>query len=125
VVRPPIGTNCWFSIICGIALLLCALSVPVETSYAPKARGNSNSHFRKFAPPSGCPGVVITAATQRGAIINACRSEIMEEEEDESAYSFVCLVLPALIAPDGVPKFLSDPPPGNSPPRTVALPLRC
>jgi len=109
-----------------MTLLLCALLSPIGVPKAPNARINPNSHARKLALTSDVPGVAaFTSATPGGAFIDPDRSDLIEEDEDESFYSFSYLVPPTFSASDGPPEVLSGPLPGNSSSRIVAAPLRC
>jgi hypothetical protein len=125
---PSIATSCCrlSSILPSIALVLCALLSPIGVPKAPNARVYPNSLARKLALTSDAPGVgAFTSATPGGAFIDPDRSDLIEENEDESFYSFSYLVPPAFSASDGPPEVLSGPLPGNSLSRIVAAPLRC
>ena len=123
--RPRIRTNCWLCIVSSIALVVSGLSSPIRPPRhpTPAPTPTSSPGISPSSPPGSGPA--ITSATPDRTSVDADRSDFDEEDEDESFWSFSHLVCPTFIPSDSPPKLLSGPRPGNSPPRTAAVPLRC
>ena len=123
--RPPIRTNDWLCMITSFSLAVSCLSSPIRTSQTPNARIYPNYLSRNFALLSHGLKLAMTSTTPGRVSVDADRSEFDEEDECESFWSISHLACPTFIPSASPPKLLSGPRPGNSPPRTAAVPLRC
>jgi len=121
----PVWTDSWFSIVSSIALVAIVLSSSNSASHAQNTRLNSASLFRNFAVVSHGYGPGFTSATPRRASDYSHGFGFEEEDEDESFWSFYHLVCPTSALSASPPKLLADSRPGNAPPRTAVVPLRC
>ena len=123
--RPRIRANCWLCIVTSLALAMNGVTSPIRTSQTPNSHAYNNFLSRNFALAlDGCR-LALTPATPGRASVDADNSEFDEEEEYESSWSLPHLVCPTFIPSGSPPNLLSRPCPGSSPPRTVAVPLRC
>jgi hypothetical protein len=122
--RLPIGTNCWLCIVSSIALVVSVPSSPMQTPQTSDSLVNGSFPSRSFTLIADGSGLILTSATPKRESVDAHRS-VFNEAEDESSWSFSHLASFTYLPPDSLTKLLSDTCPGNSPPRTAAVPLRC
>lgn len=123
--RPPIRTNCWFRITSSIVLAVVVLLSPIRTPQTPNTRVYPNGLCKNFSLASHRSGLGLTSVTPEQTSVESDPRDFEEEDEDESFWLFSHLVDSISILLSSPSQFLSGTCPGNSPPRAVAVPLRC
>jgi hypothetical protein len=123
--RPPIRTNCWLCIVTSLAVAASGLCSPIRNSLTPNVRLYPELLSLNFNLTSHGFGPALTSAKPGRMSIDVDKSDLEEEDDFESFWSFSHLVCPTFVPSDSPAKLLSGPGPGSPPPRTVAVPLRC
>jgi hypothetical protein len=125
VARPVIGTNVWVSIIAGIALVVGVLSSPIRAPQASNVCVQTDFPSGTLTLAPGHLEAFLAAATPGETSLDLQRCVFIEETEDESSCLSGYLFSPSILTPVLPPKVHPGPLLGNSPPRTVAVLLRC
>jgi len=123
--RLSIRTVDWLCIVSSIVLAASILPSPIRAPQSPGTRVCPNALSSQFSLVSEGYRLVVKPATPGRAFIVADGTDFDEEDEDKSSWSCSPLVSPSFILSDSPSKLHSDSRPGQSPPRTAILPLRC
>jgi hypothetical protein len=123
--RPPIRTNCWLCIVTGLAVAASGVCSPIRNTQTPNVRLYPDLLSLNFNLSSHGFGLALTSAKPGRLSIDVDKSDLEEEDEFESFWSFSHLVCTTFIHSHSPPHLLSGPCPGNSPARIAAVPLRC